>query len=874
MKKILYILTSILLTSSVSIAQPWMPADQSTPVKLDDVIKYHKEHKIIGEEEENEVRNTNPKIVKEDKDYHFDRWLWYWQQHLDENGYIVPPTKTLEEWEKYKKKDKAVAKTTSTDPSNWLPQGPYSSFAGYHGIGRTQVVSFHPTDMDTYCVGTPGGGAWKTVDNGAHWSVLYNGLEGIGVSDIDYNPSNPNTMYLSTGDRDAGDTYSIGILKSTDGGLTWNPTGSLGSSWTSVGTTRVANSLIINPADTNIILMAANDGIHKSVNGGTTWTNVGPGGEFKQIIFCPSNPNVVYAASFSPANIFRSADAGSTWQQVTTLGAISRITLAVCKSAPKIVMAVVANSTYGLHGIFKSNDTGHTFTNIFDASTDCNKNILSSDMTPGSSSCQGQSWYDLSIDINPNNPLQVIVGGVNTWYSIDGGLTWTIANQWYDNLPGVKTVHADKHFHLYHPLKLNTVFECNDGGVQYTNNPLSFAWNDITNGMNITQFYRNAVSDVTNFAIGGAQDNGTKIVDNGTSTELTGGDGMECQMDNTTATTLYTATQYGNINISNDGGFNFSSISNNIPGQPDGSWITPYVIHPQSNNIILAGYKTLYRSFDQGNSWDSISPPQSNFIDRIALSYTNPDYVYMKVNNGSNNSIIKYSSNFGNNWLTLPSTGLFVSDIIVDPTDEKHIYATLGGYSAAKKVASFHLGQTSWQFLFAQLPNVPVNCIAIDSSDGTIYIGTDLGVFYSNTAGATWNPFNNNLPAISVTDLGINYSTNELWAATYGRGMWKSSLNNVVAGISLIPLEKDVITIAPNPNNGKFTITTARNIFQSADVTIRIIDHKGTLVYTTAATIASGKIEVNAGTLPKGTYIVEVADKKNIVARTKMVVLF
>jgi photosystem II stability/assembly factor-like uncharacterized protein len=535
------------------------------------------------------------------------------------------------------------------------------------------------------------------------------------------------------------------------------------------------------------------------------------------------------------------------------------------------VKAAAANSSdFGLNGIYSSTDSGHTFTKVYDAATDCSKNLISGNLPLSSTSCGDQGWYDLAFGIDPTDPNKVLVGGVNTYYSGDGGSSWDLAAQWFNYTSSVATVHADKHFYAYNPINPTTLYECSDGGIHCTTNPLSPIWTDLTNGLCITEFYRNAVSNVTNYAIGGAQDNGTKKTDNGVATELTGGDGMDCQMDPTDPNIMYTSSQNGYINISTDGGSTFSSISNNISSPaPQGAWITPFVIHPASTTMILAGYHNLYFSNDNGLSWSSISPSFGSFIERIALAYTNPQYIYLSIGGNS----LQKSTNFGGTWTTIASPSSSFSDIIVDPKDETKLWATISGYNAAKKVGSY-TPTGGWVFHNNMLPNVPIDCIAIDSSNGTMYIGTDVGVFYSTDTAATWQLFDNHMPTVHVTDLGINYTTNEIWAATYGRGMWKSVRYGAASGVSVIPYSPDMVQIAPNPNNGKFTITTTNKLLIGGAATIKLIDIKGNTVWHNATTFTSNGIaDINAKGIAHGTYIVDIANSYGTIARATIIVL-
>ncbi|MEI8278881.1 MAG: T9SS type A sorting domain-containing protein [Bacteroidota bacterium] len=865
MKKTLLIATCVMFSSIATHAQPWMAKFGNGPVKLEDVIKDHEENPgNYSQEEEHEMRQQGQRM-EEKGDYQFDRWVWYWKQHLDENGYMVNGAKTWEEWKKYTEAHnvahKGLAKTTSTDPSNWIAQGPFTSPGQDHGIGRINVMAFHPTDSNTFWIGSAGGGAWKTTNGGSTWAAVYTKLPVLSVSDIDFNPLNPNTVYVCTGDRDAGDTYSVGVLKSYDGGVTWDTTG---IQWSANGT-NLANCLVINPLDTNTILLAASDGIHRSFDGGITWTTV-QGGGFKEIMYCPGDTTVLIAAGGS--QIYRSTNGGTTWQSVTTMTGVGRITFDICTNSPSVVIAITSSTSNTLEGIYKSTDTGHTFIKVFDAVGDCSKNLLSGDQQPTTSSCDGQGWYDLSIAVNPSNPSEVIVGGVNAWYSTNSGTSWGLANQWFGLISSIATVHADKHYMKYHPLRSNVLYECGDGGIHSTKYPLG-QWTDITNGLNITEFYRVAVSNVTNFAIGGAQDNGCKKIDNGASMELTGGDGMEVQMDYNDPNTMYTASQYGYINISSNGGANFSPISNNIPGTPQGDWITPYVLHPQLSNTIYAGYKNLFISPDQGQTWTSMSPAFSGLIDRIAVASSNPNYIYILNSTGSS---LRYTPDNGTTWNTIPASS-GITDVIVNPWDENIIWVTYGGYTASKKVSSY-TAAGGWVTHNNQLPNVPISCIVIDTTNGTTYIGTEVGVFYSTDGAATWNLFDNNMPTVPVTDLGINYTTNEIWASTYGRGIWKSTKYGFPTGISMIPLANNVVTISPNPNHGRFTVSTSNKLFVGNNVQVRLIDSKGTNAWTGSGAFSTdGKMDLNVGQLPRGTYMIEITNHDGLYARSKMILL-
>ncbi len=844
-----------------------MPAFSNGPVKLDDVVRNYKKNPIHLAQDEDEKGNLGfGKENREDHDYQFDRWEWYWRRHLDVNGYLVNPLKTWQEWEKAMKAQGeagAGARTTAGSTSNWVFQGPDSTPGGYSGIGRINVMTFHPSSPNVIYAGAAGGGLWKSIDTGHSWVALYGNYPTLGVSDIVINPLNPNTIYVATGDADGWSNYSLGILKSTDGGTTWHNTS---VAWTP-SYYDWARSIVINPLDTNKLMLASRAGITVT-NDGFVTAHRDTSGDFKQLLYNTYDTNIVYASKYpvypdSSAQILRSTDGGRTWVQVTSFTDAQRINLAVCPSSPDVVKAIVSNMQSGLEGIYNSTDSGASFTAIYTNDTSCTHNLLSWDMGMPSTSCGGQGWYDLCIAMNPTDPNKVVIGGVNTYCSTDGGYSWQLATAWYGISTGAATVHADKHCLKYNPLDLQLYEGC-DGGLYRTSDPMG-SWLNITNGMGITQFYRNAVANGAPFVIGGAQDNGTKMINAGTYSDLTGGDGMQCQIDYVDPYNIwYTASQYGSINKTTNGGATYENISSTVPDTLSGIWLTPYVIHPNNNSTLLVGIDFLFASTDLGVTWNPISPqftPLSK-ISRIAMTSLNGDYIYVEIEGAYNyHNSIYYTRNFGGSWDTI-TTATFaesISDIAIDPHDVSTLWVTFGGYGP-HKVASYNLNTAIWTMRGnSSLPDVPVNCIVIDSFSGTRYIGTDIGVYYMDTSMSYWTAYTHGLPTVQVEDLNINYSSNEMWAATYGRGMWKTIKREIPNGVSVVPFVDDAVTAAPNPNKGFFTLQTSSELLKGRPVSARLLATNGVTVWQEATSFdASGSLKISARGLVPGAYICEV----------------
>lgn len=855
---------------------------EGKPVKFKDVVAAYKQ----SLDAENEIEEASGQI-KEGNDYHFERWKWYWEQHLDGDGYIVPPAVN---YIAALNRDRAQHKTTA-DQSDWKFQGPTTSASGYNGIGRINIIEFHPTNANTYWVGASGGGAWKTTDDGQTWTLMTGDLARLDVSDIDINPDNPNTMYLCTGDRDGGsatynNNYSIGVLKSLDGGVTWNATG---LSW-NTSQYDLTNCLVISPNDTNRLILATNVGIQKSTNGGANWTVVQTG-HYKQVLYHPTNPSIMYASRYDDnREIYRSTNGGDSWSVVTNFNDARRITLAVTPASPNLVRAAVCNNTNGLMGIYESTTSGSNGSfslKYAPTGSSCNSsssNYKDGDLITGNTNgrgCGKQGWYDLSMIINPTNANIMFFGAVNTYSSTNGGSSWVLNNQWTSGQPGVQVVHADKHWYAYHPLT-GELFECNDGGIYKSVNPLSNIWTDITYGMGITQFYRNAVSNVSSLVLAGSQDNGTKGLENGTWTARNGGDGMDCQVDPIDPNVYYVSSQYGNLRRTTNGGNSYTNIRNNISGRPAGSWITPFIITPDNNKELIAGFKHIYYSDDRGDNWMSIqnSEVSSELCTRLAMTGGATPTIYAIFDG---DAPVYYADNYVRgqhatfDTISVPYSG-YISDIKAHPTDSGRFYLTFSAYNNTQ-VAEYNQGV--WTKLNAGLPNIPVRCFEYDTVQNVMYVGTDIGAYYMDTStNGQWASFNKGLPSIEVTDLGIDYTNKTIWAATYGRGLWSSVLQgsgvtppDTTSSVVVIPYTDDMFHLAPNPSDGNFKIIATASVNTNNAITIDVVDYTGkTVLQKEAAFAGSKQAVVNASNLPAGVYIISLKDKSTVLSRKRIVI--
>jgi len=700
----------------------------------------------------------------------FKRWEWYWETRINSETGDFPKVNILKTQQNFLAKNKS-----KSDESNWQSMGPVSSKGGYAGVGRINCVAFHPTDNNTFWIGAPSGGLWKTIDGGNTWEVLTDNLPVIGVSEIiipdDYETSK--TIYIATGDRDGGDNYSIGVLKTTDDGATWQATGlTFDVSWRY----RITR-MLVHPTQQNIFYVATNGGIYKSTDSGANWDNVFDG-LFFDLEFKPNcEDTVLYAASINNSEIFKTEDAGENWTSVHAFPTSAyRIELDVAQSDSTIVYALASTQSGGLEGVYKSSNSGISFTQVYDGTISGN-NLLN--WYANSSETRGQGWYDLTLSVSPVDENYLFLGGINSWKSSDGGVNWSMVNHWWGD--GVPAVHADKHYMEYQDE--NTFFEANDGGIYKTTDG-GDTWIDLTNGMVISQIYKLGVSQtVEDEVVTGLQDNGSKLISSGVWDDVKGGDGMECIIDYTDVNVQYATYTNGQIDRTTNHWVTKVDISQNILGEENenGAWVTPYVIDPLNNQTIYVGYEDVWKTTDRGDSWTKISDLSlSNKIRSMAIAPSDNKTIYL-----TDFDQFYITNNGGVSWTdltsNLPVTDNSITYISVAAYNPSHVWITYGGYDNVKAYESLD-GGDSWSDISAGLPEVPTNTIIENKLASTqqLYAGTDIGVFIKD-GGSDWTLFSNNLPSVTVTELEIYYNETDplnsvLYASTYGRGLWKSSL--------------------------------------------------------------------------------------------------
>jgi hypothetical protein len=727
----------------------------------------------------------------------WNRWEWYNRARLDKNGEIVNVNE--HNWkilQQMRSTGSVELNSLNSSYAFWVPIGPTSfttiggGVAG--GLGRVNCIAFHPTDPNVFYIGCPGGGIWRTSIGGNSWVPLSDHIPSLGVSGIVVSSDNPNTLYILTGDGDvsifANDVgvwrSSIGVLKSTDGGQNWYPTGPFPTTvddyW--------GYKLLQDPTNANILFAATSDGIYKTINAGVSWARVRVG-KFTDIEFKPDDHNIMYAAAMDTLDplaisngFYRSTNNGEFWSNAGITGVpggVLRMAIGVSANNPDDVYLLAGPATaYGqFKGVYKSTDKGLSFTQ-----KTFTPNILGRALD-GSDNAD-QAWYDLAIAINPSDVANVITGGIDVWSSYDHGYNFfSRTNGFVDVTNPSKYVHSDIHNLAYNPLD-GKLYACSDGGVSVSeDNRLN--WTNLWDGLQIMEFYHlsGVDQDVTKL-IGGAQDNGTNYRKNNSNHyyHILGADGYNAIIDYADTNILYFS---GNdvLAKSIDGG-NSLDIPEMLAGI-DNSW--PMVaMHATDHNILFAGKRNnIYKSVDGGKNW--IEKGGGGNIGLIicpsnptrAYACSGPD-VNIKLDAGTQTW---RSDNEGEGWVELtnkpgypnPASHPHLTDLAVQPTSSFGVWITVGGYIDGEKVFYSNIAGESWTNISGSLPNVAVTSVVADDF-GNVYIGTDVGVFYRGATMNDWVPFYNGLPKVPIADLLINNAAGIIVAATYGRGVFQSTL--------------------------------------------------------------------------------------------------
>lgn len=686
----------------------------------------------------------------------FNRALWFYEQSLDQ-GQMPAPAQRLAASRARRERESAGVGRVGGD---WFCAGPAEL------SGRILDIAFDWTNPDIVFAGAASGGLWKSTDRGLTWATTTDQLPVLEVGAVAVLPWAPHTVLLGSGEGNGAGVWGLGMLRSTDGGETWQET-SLNYELTDG---HGFNAIAANPL-TGAILAAARDGLWRSTDDGQNWTLIAAGRWFDvKWVASPEDALKAYAVlgeSAAAGGVYVSTNNGLSFSYAGSGQAASNLIgnsrLAICASAPDVVYVNHVNWTNSQSlGIWRSLDGGATW--------EARNTTLN--MTGG------QGWYNVTLAVDPEDPQRLVAGGVALYQSDDGGLTFTTTGDG-NGLGSETAVHVDHHAAVYVPGTGDELWVGSDGGIWRSLDD-GRNWESRRAGLITYQFYDIGVGQShPQFMMGGTQDNGVpgRTGPDSWFTSTLYADGMVTCISPTNHNHVYSEWQFGNLVRSYDGGNSWATIMNGITG--NGAWVTPLALSPLAPSELFTARSTgIFRTLSGGSVWSQVSAHTATWI---AVSPVDPEVVWTIAGNAP-----RLSTDGGTSWSTVAAYGFptpGASKILPHPTEAEGVFVVFLSYAAgvAHVAYSPDLGAT-WQNVSGDFPPQPVRAVAVDPLQPTNwFLGTDTGVWHSGDGGAHWLPFGSGLPHVVVTDLEINGLARKLVAGTYGRGAWEIDLDSGTA---------------------------------------------------------------------------------------------
>lgn len=765
----------------------------------------------------------------------FKRWEYNAKRLMNEDGYLATDTENIEELESYNAylNDNSQHKS-SNNTDNWLELGPHywnATTSWNPGVGRITSIAIDKTDADHILIGGETGGLWNTTDGGSTWTPLTDYFSNLFVYSVAIDPSEPTIYYFGS--------KNGFIYKSMDSGATWNLLGDMGNS--------IVNKLLIHPTDSNIMFATAQyGGIRKSIDAGHTWQVAVSDSQGYDIEFMPGDPSIVYA---SGRGFHKSINGGSTFTTVGGFTAGAKM-IGIATSDTDRVYVVEADS--GIFGaLYSSIDAGDSFTklnhgttNYFGYSTSGNDN-------------NGQAPRDMDVTVNPSDADEVHIAGINTWRSMDAGVSFSPTSDWTPYNASQQNIgycHADVDIMLFDG---NVLFVGTDGGIfKATDTSIinTTYYTDITSGIGIRQFYKFGISQTADVVVsGGSQDNGTSFYTAADGwRDWMGADGMESFVDKTDTNVMYGMIQFGGMYRTDDGANSILNLST----PESGNWVTPFEQDPSVVNTIYAGYSKVYKSINKGSSWTAISQSFGTDLDHLKVAPSDNQRMYAAYST----NLYQTSDGGATIWKQITSPGGAINSIAIHPTDANKI--AVASTSVNKVFVSID-GGTSWESYLKNLPNFSALALTWDDNgeDG-LYLGMNYGIYYIDNTMTEWEPYSNNLPNVIINELEINKVDQMIYAASYGRGLWASP--NVYNSIGIAELLDEAdISLFPNPATSMLSIATDK----VTEATFGIFDSLGKLLVFQSNISFDKMHQIDLTSFKSGLYFIRINSEKGYITQ-------
>ena len=705
----------------------------------------------------------------------------------------------------------ATAAPKKDDP---LKNFQYRLIGPFRG-GRVGAVEGIANQPNVYYFGATGGGVWKTLNGGANWLNVSDGFFKTGsVGGIDVADSDPNVIYVGMGEETVRGNVSSGdgVYKSSDGGKSWKNVG--------LTDTQQISRVRVHPKDPNIVYVAAlghlwgsneQRGIFRSKDGGKTWEKVlyrNAETGASDLILDPSNPNTLYAAfwqiSRKPyrmdsggdgSGLFKSTDGGDTWVEISRnkglpSGVLGKIGVTVSPVNTNRVWAIVEAKDGGL---YRSDDAGDTWQRVSE-----NPNI------------RQRPWYYNRVYADTANENTVYVLNVQFQKSIDGGRTFTTVNE----------PHGDNHDLWISPNDASRMINGNDGGSNVsTNGGLSWTEQD----QPTAQFYRVATDNDFPYNIYGSQQ------DNSSVRIASRSDGFAITTSDWFAVgggeSGWIAPHPDNSNIVFAGSYDGlltrydrrTGQERNVDVYPDNTmgagadvikyrfqWNFPIMFSPHKTggkNVLYTAANVLFRSLDEGQSWQTISPDLTRndkskqkssggpiSQDNTSIEYYDTIFTVDEspvkqgvIWTGSDDGLVQVSQDNGQNWSNVTPKDMpewiQINHIRASPNDPASAYFAATNYkNDDAKPYLFKTGDygKTWKKIVNGIPTDQFTRTIVEDPNkrGFLYAGTERGIYYSANDGENWQSLQLNLPVVPITDLTVQKREKDLVVATQGRSFY------------------------------------------------------------------------------------------------------
>ncbi len=702
-----------------------------------------------------------------------------------------------------------------TKNTNSFPEALYSSMeyrlVGPFRGGRSAAVTGVPGKPNLFYFGAAGGGVWRTMDGGRAWENISDGFFGGSIGAVEVAQSDPNVLYVGGGEKTVRGNVSsgYGVWKSVDAGKTWQQAG--------LEKTRHIPRLKVHPDNPDIVYAAVLGniykptearGVYKSTDGGQSWRQVLFVNDLAgavDLILDPTNPRILYASTWrvqrtpyslssggEGSALWKSTDSGETWKEISTNkgfpeGTLGIIGVTVSPVNSQRVWAIVENKEKG--GLYRSEDGGKTWSQV-----------------NSERKLRQRAWYYTRLYADTQDEDVVYVLNVRYHKSTDGGKTFNTFN----------APHGDHHDLWIAPEDPNRMIIGDDGGAQISYDG-GTTWSTYYN-QPTAQFYRVTTDNAHPYRIYVAQQDNSTIrirhrsdgrnIGEDDWEETAGGESAHIAVDPENNDIVYGGSYGGFLTRVNHDAGTVRAV-NVWPDNPMGygaegmkyrfQWNFPILFSRHNPEKLYTFSNHVHMSTNEGQSWELLSPDLTrNDPDKLVSSggpitqdNTGVEYycTIFAANEspikeglmwvGSDDGLIHITKDGGQNWENVTPEGMpewnMINSIEPSAFDEGTCYVAATRYKLGDFTPYLYktedYGKT-WSLITDGIPEEHFTRVVREDPKrkGLLYAGTETGMYISFDDGASWNPFQMNLPIVPITDLAIK--DNNLIVATQGRSLW------------------------------------------------------------------------------------------------------